>query len=156
MIKNKIRFFGFGMLFSVLLVFLYSTFFTNGDLVDINKAEETLNKQGFTIIETEAVRLLEAKMKELQNENKSLQEELTAKNEHPPGQSTTEVFTFSIQSGMNLEEIGKGLENINIVDSSVEFIQFMIDHKYDRKIQTGEFNLNKGMTFKEIAETITK
>ncbi|HLR08022.1 MAG TPA: hypothetical protein VK136_02020 [Bacillota bacterium] len=66
------------------------------------------------------------------------------------------TYTLEIKSGMNSSEISELLEENDIIDDAMEFSTFLEDEDYESDVQIGEFELSSDMSFKEIAEEITK
>lgn len=67
----------------------------------------------------------------------------------------TEI-TFTISSGMWSEDVSRILKSAGLVDDAVEFNTYLKNNGYQSKIQTGNYTMEKGADFKEIADKITK
>jgi len=71
-------------------------------------------------------------------------------------QETVKSYHLSIQSGMTSKEISELLEKAGIIDKSESFDDYLAQREAQHLIQIGEYELNSGMNFKELAELITR
>lgn len=109
---------------------------------------ENLKKQGFVILEEEEYDiLLKAKEEAAKETGKVFQEETTDK--------PVRFSYLIIKPGMTSSDVSSLLEQANIIENKDEFNEFLKEKKLTRSIRTGEFLLNSGMTFEEIAEEIS-
>ena len=72
--------------------------------------------------------------------------------------STTETSTqttVTISSGMSSEAIASALANAGLVDDASKFNSFLVANGYDMKLETGNFSLETGMSYEEIAKILT-
>lgn len=75
--------------------------------------------------------------------------------EEKAGQSTSNSV-LNIQPGMASTDISSYLEKAGIIQNKQDFEDYLEAQGLSGKIQIGEYELNSTMTFKQIAETITK
>ena len=72
--------------------------------------------------------------------------------------ATTEASTqttVTISSGMSSEAIASALANAGLVDDASKFNSFLVANGYDMKLETGNFSLETGMSYEEIAKILT-
>ena len=63
--------------------------------------------------------------------------------------------TITVSGGMSSETISSLLENAGLVDSASKFNSFLVQNGYDKKLETGSFDISGGMTYEEIARILT-
>lgn len=63
--------------------------------------------------------------------------------------------TITVSGGMSSETISSLLENAGLVDSASKFNSFLVQNGYDKKLETGSFDISGGMTYEEIAGILT-
>ena len=63
--------------------------------------------------------------------------------------------TITVSGGMSSETISSLLENAGLVDSASKFNSFLVQNGYDKKLETGSFDIFGGMTYEEIARILT-
>ena len=63
--------------------------------------------------------------------------------------------TITVSEGMSSETISSLLENAGLVDSASKFNSFLVQNGYDKKLETGSFDISGGMTYEEIARILT-
>ena len=63
--------------------------------------------------------------------------------------------TITVSGGMSSETISSLLENAGLVDSALKFNSFLVQNGYDKKLETGSFDISGGMTYEEIARILT-
>lgn len=68
---------------------------------------------------------------------------------------TTTKATIKVSGGMSSETISSLLEDAGLVDSASEFNSFLVQNGYDKKLETGSFDITGGMTYEEIAKILT-
>lgn len=108
---------------------------------------ENLKKQGFVILEeTEYDILLKAKEEAAKETGKPLDNE---------DKEPVHYSYLIIKTGMTSSEVASLLEQAKIIEDKEEFIAYLREHKLTTSIRTGEFLLNSGMTFAEIADEIS-
>ena len=64
---------------------------------------------------------------------------------------TSTQTTVTISSGMSSEAIASALANAGLVDDASKFNSFLVANGYDMKLETGNFSLETGMSYEEIA-----
>ena len=68
---------------------------------------------------------------------------------------TSTQTTVTISSGMSSEAIASALANAGLVDDASKFNSFLVANGYDMKLETGNFSLETGMAYEEIAKILT-
>ena len=68
---------------------------------------------------------------------------------------TSTQTTVTISSGMSSEAIASALANAGLVDDASKFNSFLVANRYDMKLETGNFSLETGMSYEEIAKILT-
>ena len=68
---------------------------------------------------------------------------------------TSTQTTVTISSGMSSEAIASALANTGLVDDASKFNSFLVANGYDMKLETGNFSLETGMSYEEIAKILT-
>lgn len=63
--------------------------------------------------------------------------------------------TITVSGGMSSETISSLLEDAGLVDSASKFNSFLVQNGYDKKLETGSFDISGGMTYEEIAGILT-
>ena len=63
--------------------------------------------------------------------------------------------TITVSGGMSSQTISSLLENAGLVDSASKFNSFLVQNGYDKKLETGSFDISGGMTYEEIARILT-
>ncbi|HZH62909.1 MAG TPA: hypothetical protein VEY70_25830 [Metabacillus sp.] len=65
-------------------------------------------------------------------------------------------YNVTIKAGMTTSEVSNLLEQNAIISDSFEFDQYLIKNNYHTRVQLGTFEVQKGMTFQQLAEAITR
>ena len=110
------------------------------------KATEAANTEAAT---TEAV-TTEAVTTEAATTEKATTEAATTEQT-----DTKTKATITVSGGMSSETISSLLENAGLVDSASKFNSFLVQNGYDKKLETGSFDISGGMTYEEIARILT-
>ncbi|WP_080845083.1 endolytic transglycosylase MltG [Cytobacillus gottheilii] len=164
--KRNVRAFSFGILFSVIIVALY-TLITDEKPIETaynkNDAKAYLEEAGYTVLteeeiqermetttEKETEQRSPAAEEEIENDSNEALEEKTAPEEPPP------PFQLEISEGMNPTQIASILLQAGLIEDEAEFTHFVENNGYSTKIQLGSFEVTKGMSIEEIAKIITK
>ncbi|WP_301107396.1 hypothetical protein [Sporosarcina sp.] len=71
-------------------------------------------------------------------------------------ETTVVTKKVSVKPGSNSSDLSSTLERAHIIEDAAKFDNYMKDYGYALKIQIGTFELSSNMTFKEIAEILTK
>ncbi len=66
------------------------------------------------------------------------------------------TYTVHIKNGVLSSTISDQLEANDIIDNATKFNLYLTDNGYGEKIQLGKFKVNSDMTFKELAQAITR
>ncbi len=67
-----------------------------------------------------------------------------------------EEATIMIESGMTFPEIVDLLDENELISDEDALVTYMEENELSRFIQTGEFNLNSGMSVEELVNTLTR
>ncbi len=153
--RLNVRFFSIGMLVASIIIFLYGFFFEN----DTAKSESTAEKEGYTLVEKDRLDLFKEKIAGLEAENAELKKTIEESKNAPTNtaeQEKEQVFMFEIREGMSLEDIARGLAGIHIITDQNDFINFMVQNGYEKRVQPGQYEFKQGISNQEIADMITK
>ena len=179
--KYFVRGLGVGILFGALIMF--AAYMTSGknhmsDEDVIKRAQELgMVKQSEYVLEsdvtsenttTEEIKT-EATTEKVTTEATTTTEvttEKTTETEATTEKTTTEAATteqtdtktkatITVSGGMSSETISSLLENAGLVDSASKFNSFLVQNGYDKKLETGSFDIPGGMTYEEIAKILT-
>lgn len=179
--KYFVRGLGVGILFGALIMF--AAYMTSGknhmsDEDVIKRAQELgMVKQSEYVLEsdvtsenttTEEIKT-EATTEKVTTEATTTTEvttEKTTETEATTEKTTTEAATteqtdtktkatITVSGGMSSETISSLLENAGLVDSASKFNSFLVQNGYDKKLETGSFDISGGMTYEEIAKILT-
>lgn len=182
--KYFVRGLGVGILFGVLIMFAaYMTSGKNrmSDEDVIKRAQELgMVKQSEYVLEsdvtsqettteeitTEAPTTTEKATTEAPTTTEKATTEATTTEKTTTEKATTEVSTtekadtstqttVTISSGMSSEAIASALANAGLVDDASKFNSFLVANGYDMKLETGNFSLETGMSYEEIAKILT-
>ena len=63
---------------------------------------------------------------------------------------------FSITAGMSSEKVAASLKALGIIDNSTEFNKYLVSNGFADKIRVGNFEIQSGQSYAEIAAKITK
>lgn len=66
------------------------------------------------------------------------------------------AYDLVISEGMTSADIASSLKKAGMIEDQNQFVSFLSDNGYDRKIQIGHFQIIRTMSYREIAELITK
>ena len=64
-------------------------------------------------------------------------------------------FEFSIVSGMNSQQVAGILQSIGAIDSAASFDQYLVQNGYADRIKVGNFKIQAGASYADIAILIT-
>lgn len=170
MYKRNVRSFSLGILFSVILVAIY-TFMIDEKPADPAYTENTartyLEDAGYTVLteeeynaqmntqqnDTEKQQTAPDPIEETENESDAQD---TVENEQNVPEAPSASFELEINNGMTPSQISSLLEQAGMIENADEFTQFVEENGYSTKIQLGVFEISKGMSSEEIAKIITK
>ena len=169
--KYFVRGLGVGILFGALIMF--AAYMTSGknrmsDEDVIKRAQELgMVKQSEYVLESD-VTSQETTTEEITTEatTEKATTEATTTEKTTTEKATTEVSTtekadtstqttVTISSGMSSEAIASALANAGLVDDASKFNSFLVANGYDMKLETGNFSLETGMSYEEIAKILT-
>ncbi len=180
--KYFVRGLGVGILFSALIMF--AAYMTSGknrmsDEDVIKRAQELgMVKQSEYVLEsdvtsqettteeitteattekatTEAPTTTEKATTEATTTEKTTTEKATTEASTTEKADTSTQTTVTISSGMSSEAIASALANAGLVDDASKFNSFLVANGYDMKLETGNFSLETGMSYEEIAKILT-
>lgn len=118
--------------------------------ISIDEYEELLASKNAEVTEKAS----EEAPQEKTSENK----EATQATEKAKEEPKEEVIKYNvtIKAGMTTNEVSNLLEQNAIISDSFEFDQYLIKNNYHTRVQLGTFEVQKGMTFQQLAEAITR
>lgn len=97
----------------------------------------------------------EAATTEATTTEKSTTEKATTEAATTEQTDTKTKATITVSGGMSSETISSLLEDAGLVDSASKFNSFLVQNGYDKKLETGSFDISGGMTYEEIAGILT-
>ena len=159
--KYFVRGLGVGILFGALIMF--AAYMTSGknrmsDEDVIKRAQELgMVKQSEYVLESD-VTSQETTTEEITTEattEKATTEKATTEASTTEKADTSTQTTVTISSGMSSEAIASALANAGLVDDASKFNSFLVANGYDMKLETGNFSLETGMSYEEIAKILT-
>lgn len=83
-------------------------------------------------------------------------EDVKPENQTDPEKKLTKNVHFSIKDGEASNAIANNLQSLGLVDDAKAFDQFLSENGYDHKLRTGEFEIETGMDYKDLAELLCK
>ena len=104
---------------------------------------------------TEAPTTTEKATTEATTTEKTTTEKATTEASTTEKADTSTQTTVTISSGMSSEAIASALANAGLVDDASKFNSFLVANGYDMKLETGNFSLETGMSYEEIAKILT-
>lgn len=167
--KRSLRSFAFGLFAASSIIGAYTVYSGSGTAEKTDKqitteqAEKVLSAAGYTAIaKDEYDELIAAKDKAERDaqqakadaEKKAAEQKETETDKADSNQPVS--YKLKIKSGMNPAEIAETLAKQKIIKDKDEFEAFLIDNDYHTKVQVGTFRVYSDMSFREIAEKITK
>lgn len=87
-------------------------------------------------------------------EHQNLQEKKAEKTEKEEEESGK--ISISVQKGDVCRDVANKLFDEGLVEDAEEFRVYMGEHGYAKKLCVGDFSFEKGMTYQQIAEILTK
>lgn len=166
--KYFVRGLGVGILFGALIMF--AAYMTSGknrmsDEDVIKRAQELgMVKQSEYVLEsdvtsqettTEKATTEAPTTTEKATTEKTTTEKATTEASTTEKADTSTQTTVTISSGMSSEAIASALANAGLVDDASKFNSFLVANGYDMKLETGNFSLETGMSYEEIAKILT-
>lgn len=97
----------------------------------------------------------EAATTEAATTEKSTTEKATTETATTEQTDTKTKATITVSGGMSSETISSLLEDAGLVDSASKFNSFLVQNGYDKKLETGSFDISGGLTYEEIAGILT-
>ena len=121
----------------------------NEDKSDPDKVEEKDDKDTDKEVKEKDEKETASKKKEKDDKDKNKDKDKDKKDD-------VKTYTVHIEEGVLSSTISNTLEANDIIDNATKFNLYLTDNGYGEKIQLGKFKVNSDMSFKEIAEAITK
>ena len=155
--KYFVRGLGVGILFGALIMF--AAYMTSGknrmsDEDVIKRAQELgMVKQSEYVLESDVTS--QETTTEATTTEKTTTEKATTEASTTEKADTSTQTTVTISSGMSSEAIASALANAGLVDDASKFNSFLVANGYDMKLETGNFSLETGMSYEEIAKILT-
>lgn len=78
------------------------------------------------------------------------------KPKNPEPKVISNKVNFSITAGMSSEKVAASLKALGLIDNSTEFNKYLVTYGYADKIKVGNFEIQSGQSYAEIAAKITK
>ena len=164
--KYFVRGLGVGILFGALIMF--AAYMTSGknrmsDEDVIKRAQELgMVKQSEYVLESDVTSqettteeiTTEATTEKATTEAPTTEKATTEASTTEKADTSTQT-TVTISSGMSSEAIASALANAGLVDDASKFNSFLVANGYDMKLETGNFSLETGMSYEEIAKILT-
>lgn len=167
--KQPVRAFSIGLFASGIILLAIVLFFDESKEKTKDESHQekiaSLEKDGFRVLTEEKYISLSVNNDKPENEKKdeAKKEKEETKNEEKPSEEKEnpakeiKTYTLKIEPGLaSSSTISSVLEKNQIIDSASKFSKYLEDHDYSKYVQIGTFKLTSDMTFKEVAETITK
>ena len=118
-------------------------------------SEETTTEAVTTEAPATTEKATEAATTEAATTEKSTTEKATTEAATTEQTDTKTKATITVSGGMSSETISSLLEDAGLVDSASKFNSFLVQNGYDKKLETGSFDISGGMTYEEIAGILT-
>lgn len=182
-LKYYLRGLGTGILFATLVLFISYTYHNTDAQVkkrakELGMIETTESASNLENITTKAENDTssgdtkpegDTTTKTADDETKSTTASETTKSEQntttPQAATVTETtstidniqtqFEFSIVSGMNSQQVAGILQSIGAIDSAASFDQYLVQNGYADRIKVGNFKIQAGASYADIANLIT-
>ncbi|SFL82056.1 YceG-like family protein [Gracilibacillus orientalis] len=116
----------------------------------INESIKKIEDDGYYVYEED----LEAKVDQLEQEIEDSQQNTSELEQ--TDETVVEEATIMIESGMTFPEIVDLLDENELISDEDAFVTYMEENELSTFIQTGEFNLNSGMSVEELVNTLTR
>ena len=114
----------------------------------------------FLLTKEEYDSLLPVAEEEIKEKEQAVQKDETAKKQNEPKEEKVEeepkVYTFEIKSGVPTQIAAEQLEADGLVESAKDFIKFLEGAGLEKKVRAGTYEIKRGMSYREIAEIITR
>lgn len=122
---------------------------------DVTSQETTTEEITTEATTAEAPTTTEKATTEATTTEKTTTEKATTEASTTEKADTSTQTTVTISSGMSSEAIASALANAGLVDDASKFNSFLVANGYDMKLETGNFSLETGMSYEEIAKILT-
>lgn len=154
--KRNTRAFALGILVAVSIIgsFYFSTIKKDAaQEFNIQDAKVLLGDNGYIVLTKDKYQEMEKLNKEKQMQTEAPQQSAPAL---PKTEESSYTYQLKIESGMVSHDIAAILEKEKIIDDADHFETYIVENGYSKRIQLGSFELNAGMSYKQIAKLITK
>ena len=151
--KYKLKYIGIG-LFTAGLLFSVGERFNIPYIESSNNSEADRLKNEIDSL-NKTITTLEDKIKELNNGDDEQTNTSHTNNESSKSDAEIVSGTIYIYEFVSLYEIGKQVEDLNILENGRELELFLAKPEYSRSIQKGAFELSSDMTLEQMARILT-
>ncbi len=93
---------------------------------------------------------------EATTESKDTTEATTEEDVATESENTDTYATITVSPGMSSSQVAKLLQDAGIIEDYLDFDQYLNANGYSTKIRVNTFKFKEGMTYKELAEELTK
>ena len=160
--KYFVRGLGIGIIFGALIMLAAYLTSGKGSLSD----EEVMKRAQELGMVKKSEYVLDSEVTSEETTTEAVTTEASVATEKATEEATTEAATteqtdaktkatITVSGGMSSETISSLLENAGLVDSASKFNSFLVQNGYDKKLETGSFDISGGMTYEEIARILT-
>ncbi|MDQ0269450.1 hypothetical protein [Cytobacillus purgationiresistens] len=152
--KRNTRAFAAGVLISVLIIAIaYVQLDSKKTNIDLEAAAASIEKDGYIILTQEEYDQLS---KPLETHKTEASDDSTTKEAKNEQEQKPAVYELTIEVGMTPQDIANQLHEADIVEDAHALETYIDEFGYSKKIQIGSFQLSADMTYKEIAELISR
>ncbi|SDN08051.1 endolytic transglycosylase MltG [Sediminibacillus halophilus] len=158
--KQPIRAFALGLLSAVLV--LGVIYYIDGKTAEqktemqVSEMVTQLEAEGYVVKTLDEIQTEQSEDKTAEGLDEKNEEEKDEENTEEQESMTPASIDLHVEPGMSTEEIIDMLYEAGIIEDKQSFSNYLTEHDYSTGIQTGEFHIEEGMTYQEIAETITR
>jgi hypothetical protein len=167
MSKGFLRGLSFGIILSILLIFIFEDTDRMKETLDEQAITSILKKNKKTVITLDEYNHLKQIQQEYEKEkNKKNEASIKETDSNDDSQVETEkpneeqdkvvLYTVEIEQGMSISEISTKLEKVKVISSAKELDEYLKKKGWEGSIQIGTFEVSSKMTLEEIARIITK
>ena len=148
--NDKLKYIGIGLFIAGLLFSIGERF--NIPYIESSNSEAHRLKNEINSL-NKTITTLEAKIQDLNSEKQTN----TSQTNNESSKSDSEIVTGTIYiyELVSLYDIGKQVEDLNIIENGRELELFLSKPEYSRSIQKGAFELSSDMTLEQMARILT-
>ncbi|WP_312092174.1 hypothetical protein [Niallia sp.] len=160
--KQSLRSFAIGMLITASIIGSFYFYQEKKDqaetVLNVTDASTYLQQKGFIVLSDAEYEDLQKSIEEKKQSQEKTAAEANEKKQEESKEQEQEsyAYTLKVKSGMSISTIATLLYKNKIVEDQEEFETYLIDNDYHKKIQVGSFRLTNEMSYKKIAEKLTK